>query len=125
MGKKISKLGLALVIVNSVIVVFFSYTDTMNAIQVNSSGFALIPMMMVDFPASYVALYVYGFSQQFFQCPLTNTASIINNYYIVRGSICAVSFLIFGGLQWYFVGWLISKIKQKFFTRSKIKKLSE
>jgi len=93
--KKVSKLGLALAIVNAVIVVVLAYGDSLEF----SRGFGLVAILGMEMPATFIIM------------PL---ADFIN-------SICKISPFIliptlasvFGGLQWYFIGWLISKLISK------------
>ena len=111
-GSKINKLGLLFLLINSLIVITFCAIDTVDAIETSSSGFALIPVMMIDFPAIFIAFPVASLLSNLVSSPLTNDAYI--QYTIVTKSILAISILIFGGLQWYSIGWLISKLIRKF-----------
>ncbi len=111
---RINKLGLRLFIINSIIVIFFCYVDANNAIETNSSGFALMPLLMIDCPTSFIAIGLSSFiNMKLIPTPLTNVNSTIDLYTIIHTIILAVSFLIFGGLQWYVIGWSMSKSKQK------------
>lgn len=103
MMNKISKLGLWLVVIHSVIVIAIAYIDSLNF----SRGFGLVAILGMDVPATFIIM------------PLSDFID----------SICKVSpfilipalAVIFGGLQWYGIGWLISKLKQRFFTGPKVK----
>lgn len=116
-GSKISKLGLLFFIINSLVVITFCVIDTTDAIETSSSGFALLPILMIDTPAMFIAMPVMSFISNvtLTLVPLSNNTL----YVIVQKSIFAVSFLIFGGLQWYGIGWLISKLIKRFSPASK------
>ena len=101
MAKKISKVGLLFAIVNAVIVITVAYLDSLGS----NRGFGLVWILWVEMPATFVIV------------PL---ADFIGNIYPVSRFILIPAVAsIFGGLQWYFVGWLISKIKQRFFPHPK------
>jgi hypothetical protein len=69
--------------------------------------------MIIDFPASFFALLLGGFIQKLVPIPTVNTISVIHMDTIIRHTILAASILILGGMQWYCIGWFISKIKSK------------
>jgi hypothetical protein len=121
MEKKISKLGLWLVMVHSVIAIVLFSIDTMNAIQCGSSGFAILPLVIIDFPAFFISRPIAGFLYSLAPAVLDNTPSIILRDTIIHQSSIAIPVFILGGLQWYGIGWFISKLKQRFFSRSKVK----
>lgn len=118
-GSKISKLGLLFLVINSLIVVTFCVIDTVDAIETSSSGFALLPIVMIDFPAIFIAFAVSGLIGKLVSTPLTNDVYLFHQYIIVTKSILAVSILIFGGLQWYFIGWGITRLKERLSMRSR------
>ena len=95
MWRKINKLGLALAIINIAIIMAMAYGQNFDF----SGGFGLMPILLVEIPASFIIVIVVKFLANFF--PLCILFPILA--------------IIFGGLQWYFVGWFISKIKQRFF----------
>ena len=106
---KPDKLGLRLLAANSMIVVFLCFVEISSQIHTNCGGFALVPMFVVDFPVTYLALPLAGFLQKFNPVPLNNNVL----YVICRNSVLAFSFLVLGGLQWYCMGWLISRDRQQ------------
>lgn len=101
--KKLSKIGLLLLALHSVIVLILGFIDTVDAFKTGSSGFALIPIVTIDFPvAIFFAFLTKIFGLSFAKFPrsiLTNQALFI------------IPFLVFGGAQWYLIGSLISKVK--------------
>ncbi len=116
--KKFS-LGLLFLTIHSFIVLIFSSIDTMDAITAGSSGFALIPIVMIDFPVFFFAKILSGFIAQFIPIPLNNTTSIIIQNTILHKVAFTVPMLVFGGLQWYCIGWLTSKGLTKLKTQAK------
>ena len=88
---KISKLGLLFVIVNAIIVIVIGYPDNFNW----NGGMALAPIALINFPTTL------------FIMRLDKICGIPYPYAL------PALFIIFGGLQWYFIGWLISRILLK------------
>ncbi|MCX5700194.1 MAG: hypothetical protein NTZ63_01435 [Candidatus Omnitrophica bacterium] len=92
---KISKLGLLLAIVNAAIVITIAYLDSLNT----SRGFGLVAILGMEIPATFVIM------------PLSD---FIDNIYKVSPFILIPALAsILGGLQWYGIGWLISKLISK------------
>jgi len=98
MEKKINKLGLSLVVVHSIIVIGGFYLESLNT----SKGFLMAAILMMDMPASFIVMLI-GKPSMGFHPEI----------------VLAITILILGGLQWYFVGWLISRLKQIFFPKVK------
>ena len=103
--KKISKLGLSLVAINSALAVFFCFQGAGN-------GFGMIPIMLIDFPASLIALTV----GKFILMPTSNSP-------LLQFIVFAGSFVFFGGLQWYGIGLLISILQHRLFPKMNPKKM--
>lgn len=95
--KKISRLGLVLAAINAVIVIAIAWSDSLGF----SRGFGLIAILWMEMPATFLIR------------PLANFIDRIHKVspYILIPSLA----IVFGGLQWYFIGWIISKLKQRFF----------
>jgi len=101
MEKKISKLGLWLVVIHSVIVITIGYRDSLNF----SGGFGLTAILVMDIPASLLIVFLSDFIDNICKIPP----------YILTPALS----VIFGGLQWYYIGWTISRLKRRFFTSFK------
>ncbi|MCX5711163.1 MAG: hypothetical protein NT060_04300 [Candidatus Omnitrophica bacterium] len=97
MWKKLNKLGLLFVVIHSVIVISIAYFDSLNF----SRGFGLLVILGLDIPASFVIMFLSKFIDSIGQI----------SPFIVIPALA----VIFGGLQWYCIGWAISKLKQRFF----------
>lgn len=116
---KADKIGLSLLVVNSVLVLFFCFVDTINALEVGSSGFALIPIMMIDFPSSLLALILstpFGWVNFLLEMRFANN----DHFWILLDTLIhhsgfTLAFAFAGGLQWYGIGLLISRMKKSSF----------
>jgi len=102
--KKISKVGLAFAIVNAVIVITIAYLDSLNT----SRGFGLVAILWMEMPATFIIMPAIDFIERM-------------GLHVSPFISISVLASIIGGLQWYFIGWLIEKIYKKIFTRPKVK----
>ncbi|MFA5271689.1 MAG: hypothetical protein WC412_05040 [Candidatus Omnitrophota bacterium] len=116
MKKRISKLGLLLVILHSITITAISFVDAIAAVKYGCSNPTemLLSVMIMDCFAVLIVGPIGGVFYYWAPISLQNI--------IFWKSLIAILFLIFGGMQWYLIGWGISKLKQKFFTRSKVKR---
>ena len=101
MNKKINKLGLWLVVIHSVIVIAIAYLDSLNF----SRGFGLVVILGMDTPATFIIMPLADFIDSI--CKVSS--------FILIPALA----VIFGGLQWYCIGWLVSWLKQKLFPAPK------
>jgi len=96
---KISKLGLILVVVHWLILITFFYLGHLNF----TSGIGLTVIKIMDIPSIYIAAFLSYF--------------LYRNYAVSFFNDIIALTLIFSSLQWYFIGWLISKVKNIFFKK--------
>lgn len=90
----ISKLGLTLTIVHTLLAVFFCYRGAGN-------GFGMIPIMQIDFPLSLLSWYLGQL-----------LLGLTPNYAMDQFMMYSVTFSIVGGLQWYGIGCLFDYLKK-------------
>ena len=90
---KINKLGLWFVVVHSAIVITIACLDSLNF----SRGFGLLAILGMDFPATFIIMFLSTFIDKIYQVPV----------FILIPTLS----IIFGGLQWYVIGWVISKLR--------------
>ena len=108
------RLAWTFLITHSLIVVVLSFMDVRDAIETNSSGFAVIPIVMLDYPILPVVSW-------FDRITPAISSSLDNvTYVVIQKTYFAIPFLILGGVQWYFIGWGISKVITLFRNRRKV-----
>lgn len=93
--QRFDRLGLWYLAGHSLVVVMLMLIDATNEAETGSSGFALIPVFMIDAPVLPLILPFVLLSGRI--------AGSTNRIFL------AVLFLILGGMQWYFMGWARSK----------------
>lgn len=117
-GSKISKLGLLFLVLNSLMVITLCIFDVVDAIGTGSSGFAILPLVVLDPPGYFLGAPLAYYLSEFIPVSLDSAISVYDQRIIIRGSIFAITTLIVGGAQWYFIGWLISNRKKCFLPKN-------
>ena len=107
-GSNINKLGLLFLVINSLAIAASCVVDTVDAVETNQSGFAMIPILILNIPAFLLASPLAAWIINLVPMPVGNADAIVDQCTIITKSIGGVMFLIFGGLQWYYIGSFIS-----------------
>lgn len=113
-GMKISRLGIILLFVHTIYILFASHTSQLFKLRHSSLGgeayFVFFFLTFLDLP---VVLVLAGLSMIINQL---QGVGLLFSLIEEKLSVNLVIFYLFlGGMQWYFIGWLFSKLTNRAF----------
>ncbi|GEM_PF-5197008 len=100
-----SWLGLSFVLIHSVITILINLGEYQYARSNANGGWMIMMLLIADFPMSLLAMAVAPLTTLLFSALGLSFGNSIQNDIVGAG----LAFLVIGGFQWYFIGWIITK----------------